>query len=320
MKSYYRVLLGRKGINAAECFAGGFICCKFGIREDLTEAPEELRNFSRTFIPIYMAYRPDKTRISAGLACAALWFVAKGIEKDDIVLCPDGSERYRVGEVIGDYEFATDAEFPHRRPVRWLTISIDRADMSEGLRNLAGSIDTVCDLTRAGFADEIEKLITTAAARSLIATDATVDDQGAFADMSVDDPTAFAMEKQLEDFLVRNWARTELGKQYDIYEEEGEIVGRQYPTDTGPVDILAISKDKKKLLVVELKKGRASDVVVGQISRYMGYVQEELAEDGQSVVGAIIALADDQRIRRALKIIPNIAFYRYEISVKLVRV
>ncbi len=27
-----------------------------------------------------------------------------------------------------------------------------------------------------------------------------------------------------------------------------------------------------------LKKGRASDVVVGQILRYMGYVQEQLAE------------------------------------------
>ena len=32
------------------------------------------------------------------------------------------------------------------------------------------------------------------------------------------------------------------------------MVGRQYPNDTGPIDILAISKDKKELLVVELKK------------------------------------------------------------------
>ncbi|NBT48546.1 MAG: hypothetical protein EBT07_12155 [Actinobacteria bacterium] len=34
-------------------------------------------------------------------------------------------------------------------------------------------------------------------------------------------------------------------------------------------DVLAISKDKQEVLVVELKKGRASDSVVGQIQRYM---------------------------------------------------
>ena len=44
------------------------------------------------------------------------------------------------------------------------------------------------------------------------------------------------------------------------------------------MDILAISKDQKELLVVELKKGRASDVVVGQVQRYMGYALDELAE------------------------------------------
>ena len=46
---------------------------------------------------------------------------------------------------------------------------------------------------------------------------------------------------------------------------------------------------------------------------------EELAEESQTVVGVIIALEDDQRIRRALKMTPNIEFYRYQISFKLVR-
>ena len=95
--------------------------------------------------------------------------------------------------------------------------------------------------------------------------------------------------------------------------------GRQYPTDTGRIDILAVSKNKQELLVIELKKGRASDVVVGQILRYMGYVQEELAEEGQTVKGIIIALEDDQRIRRALAMVRNIDFYRYQISFKLLK-
>ena len=50
-----------------------------------------------------------------------------------------------------------------------------------------------------------------------------------------------------------------------------------------------------------LTGGRASDAVVVQIQRYMGYVLEEIAEDHQWVRGVIIALDDDKRIRRALQ-------------------
>jgi restriction system protein len=127
----------------------------------------------------------------------------------------------------------------------------------------------------------------------------------------------FALEKHLEDFLVQNWKQTELGKHYEIFEEEGELVGQQYPSDTGPIDILAISKDKKTILVVELKKGRVSDNVVGQIQRYMGYVKEELAEKDQQVKGVIIGLEDDLRIRRALSVTTNIEFYRYKVNFQL---
>jgi restriction system protein len=117
-----------------------------------------------------------------------------------------------------------------------------------------------------------------------------------------------AREKHLESFLVSNWSLTDLGKQYDIYAEDGELVGQQYPTDTGPIDILAISKDNKELLVMELKKGRVSDNVVGQIQRYMVYVLETLAEPQQTVKGVIIGLEEDSKIRWVLKVAPNIEF------------
>jgi restriction system protein len=307
MKNYYRVMLGKKSIFAEQCFAGNFIGADFGIAEDLSnKLPDEWRAFNKEFIPVFLAGHPDKTRIGAGLACGALWTVAKGIKKGDIVLCPDGSGRYRVGEVSGDYIYQPDGVLPHRRPVHWLAPSIDRADMSQALQNSTGSIGTVSNIS--GHHEEIEKLIGGVHSSTLISTDE-----------AVEDPAAFAMEKHLEDFLVQNWAHTDLGKEYDVYEEDGERVGQQYATDTGPIDILAISKDKKRLLVLELKKGRASDVVVGQAMRYMGYVKEELAEKDQTVQGVIIALEDDQRIRRALAVMPNIVFYRYQVSFKLVK-
>jgi restriction system protein len=71
--------------------------------------------------------------------------------------------------------------------------------------------------------------------------------------------------------------------------------------------------------VVELKKGKAADVAVGQTLRYMGFVKEELAEENQTVRGLVIALEDDQRIRRALSMVPNIEFWRYQVSFKLVK-
>lgn len=85
------------------------------------------------------------------------------------------------------------------------------------------------------------------------------------------------------------------------------------------MDILAISKDGTALLVVELKKGRASDAVVGQILRYMSFVQEQLAEDNQRVRGVVIALEDDHRLSRALSMVPEVDFYRYQISFRLVK-
>jgi restriction system protein len=157
-KSYYRVMLGQKSVYAAECFAGNFIGTDFGIDQDLTnKLPEEWRVFNQEFIPIYLAKHPDKTKIGAGLACGALWTVSKGIKKGDIVLCPDGSGRYRVGEVRGDYTYEPGKILFHRRPVHWLNVSIDRAAMSEALQHSTGSIGTVSDVSR--YREEIEKLI-----------------------------------------------------------------------------------------------------------------------------------------------------------------
>jgi restriction system protein len=306
MTSYYRLMLGPKSIFAKQCFDGNFIGVDFCSNIDLTpNLPDAWREFNKKFIPLYLKENPGKTKIAAGLACGNLWTVAKGIKIGDIVLCPDGLGMYHVGEITSDYLYAPGSILPHRRSVIWHNETIDRTAMTDDLKHSTGSIGTICNISR--YQGEIEQLICGESFPVIVSNDPTVED-----------PSAFAMEKHLEDFLVQNWAQTELGKEYDIYEDE-ENSGQQYLTDTGPVDILAISKDKKQLLVVELKKGRASDVVVGQILRYMGYVQDELADNGQTVQGVIIALEDDQRIRRALAVVPAVTFYRYKIRFELVR-
>lgn len=295
-RSYYRIMLGRKSMYAQECYDGGWFGGGWGIDEDLMgKLPDEWRTFNKAYIPVYLQHNVGNSRVQAGLACGMLFTICKDIKIGDVVLCPNGDGAYWVGEVVSSYYYVAGQDLPHRRKVKWYPELIDRSAMSQALARSTGSIGTVCNISK--HAEEIEGLIGGHALPKIIANDP-----------DIEDPSVFAMEKHLEDFLVLNWSQSELGKQYDIYTEDGEPVGQQYPSDTGPIDILAVSKDKKKLLVVELKKGRASDSVVGQIQRYMGYVKDELAEPDQTVAGVIIALEDDIRLRRALSVASNIDF------------
>ncbi|MHB1236299.1 MAG: hypothetical protein ACYCY7_01935 [Gallionella sp.] len=89
MKNYYRVMLGKQSIHASIGFAGNFIGADFEIPQDLTtNLPDDWRAFNKKFIPIFLSTHPDKTKIGAGLACGALWTVAKGIRKSDISIVP----------------------------------------------------------------------------------------------------------------------------------------------------------------------------------------------------------------------------------------
>ena len=307
MKKYNRIMLGKAGCYADQCKSEGFIGVGFIHDKDLSSSLfEDWHKFNKEFIPIWMQSNPAKTKVAAGLACGFLWTVCKGLEIDDIVLSPNGRGEYYVGRITSNYYYKQGEELPHRRKVEWLPVVIQRCEMSEQLQQSTGSIGTCCDIS--SYRDEIEGYINKQSATTIIASSP-----------EVENASEFALEKHLEDFLVKNWKHTSLGKKFDICEEDGELVGQQYQTDTGPIDILAISKDKKTMLVIELKRGRTSDVVIGQIQRYMGYVQDELLEKGQTVRGLIIGLEADNKLKRALSVCSNIDFCRYQIDFKLIK-
>lgn len=64
---------------------------------------------------------------------------------------------------------------------------------------------------------------------------------------------------------------------------------------------------------------KTSDVVIGQIQRCMGYVQDELLESDQKMRGLIVGLEADNRLKRALSICTNIDFYCYQIDFKYIK-
>lgn len=132
----------------------------------------------------------------------------------------------------------------------------------------------------------------------------------------IEDASVFVLEKYLEDFIVSNFSTIFKGK-LKIYQDGEGNDGQQYTTDIGPIDILAVEPETNAFVVIELKKGRPSDQVVGQILRYMGWVKEKLCIDGQLVKGLVICQNHDKKLNYALSIVSNIDIRYYSVSFSL---
>ena len=125
----------------------------------------------------------------------------------------------------------------------------------------------------------------------------------------------FYMEKQLEDFIIANWNKTEFGKKYDLIYEEGELISQQFPTSIGRIDILAKDKKDKNYVVIELKKNQTSDDTIGQLSRYMGWIRKEKKDE--NVKGIIVAGSFDEKLKYAKSELRNSEAFLYEVDFKI---
>lgn len=126
----------------------------------------------------------------------------------------------------------------------------------------------------------------------------------------------FVLERHLEDFLVANWESTELGKNYELIEEDEELVSQQYLTDIGRIDLLVKEKKSGNYVVIELKKGQTNDDTVGQLARYMGWIKANKA-NGKEVKGIIIARGVDEKLKYALEMIENTEVLVYRLNFEL---
>jgi len=127
----------------------------------------------------------------------------------------------------------------------------------------------------------------------------------------------FVLEKYLEEFIVSNFDRIFEGKLVLFTDDEGNVT-QQYSTDVGKIDILAKEPQTDSFVVIELKKGRESDKVVGQTLRYMGWVKENLCTDNQQVKAIIICKEADIKLTYALKMTDNVELKHYSVDFKLI--
>ena len=123
----------------------------------------------------------------------------------------------------------------------------------------------------------------------------------------------FAYESDLRDFLAKDLSIIESGLR--LYEEEG-ITGVEFPVGGRFADILGVD-GQDRLVVIELKVSRGYDRVIGQLLRYMAWIDEHQAEEDQGVRGMIIAREISEDLRLACSSIPNVELYEYELAVTL---
>lgn len=129
---------------------------------------------------------------------------------------------------------------------------------------------------------------------------------------SIQDQAAeFALEVYLEEFLLTNWHRIDWGARLELYNGRE---GHQFVTTVGRLDFLAVDEADDALVVIELKRGRPSDQVVGQAARYMGWIKHTMAAGRRPVRGLIVAHEIDDKLKFAASMVDGLDLMSYEIT------
>lgn len=127
----------------------------------------------------------------------------------------------------------------------------------------------------------------------------------------------FALEAHLEEFIDKNWKNINFGADLGLYESD-EQSGRQFPAGPWSIDFLCIDKTTGDFVVIELKRGRSSDSTVGQVLRYIGWVDVNLTKPGQKTRGIIIAQDVDDALKYAVRGLQNVSVLTYKVDFKLI--
>ena len=304
-KNYWVVSMVADEVNyAPQAVKEGFVALGW-VGMDLTPlANLEKKDFTEKVYKTFEEAYPGRSKPSLMSGISQLYRFLTAIEPDDIIVLRDTENRvFHFGKVTSAYEYlvtgANGTPFTHVRKVRWFA-TVERPKFTQEFLNAAGGALTLFSIS--DRSEEIEEVLNTTGPDS-------------------QDADEFGMEAHLEDFIVENWNKLPEFSNYEIYAEDHVVTGKQYVIPhIGRIDILAKSKDGKEWLVIELKRGKTGDDVVGQTLRYIGWIKKNEAEEGESVRGLIIAGKVDEKLMYALETLSNVGFLTYQVDFKLKKV
>lgn len=121
----------------------------------------------------------------------------------------------------------------------------------------------------------------------------------------------FAYEKDLQTALCSQIS--ELFPGYQIFGGLG--IGVEYSIGGKRIDVLLENEENKDLLVVELKSGEADFRVFGQISMYIGLLNQQFPE--KNIKGVIVAGAINESLVQACKITDKVSLQTYRMNIEL---
>ncbi len=245
---------------------------------------------------------PDKPSSTKGLYTNMLWAFYHEMRPGDYVIARRGRKTLAgVGQITGQAVFSPGRN-PHVEHSGFLDVAWQPEPRDKSFPNIVFPMRTLSEFSEEQFRSVVEG-----------SGPPIAPSEG---ESEVEDPSEFVLEKYLEDFIVSNFDTIFKGH-LRIFEDSEGNDGQQYATDIGAIDILATDERTKSFVVIELKKGRSSDRVVGQILRYMGWVKRNLCENGQPVRGLVICHDHDQKLTYALEMTNNIDVRYYSVSFKL---
>jgi restriction system protein len=245
---------------------------------------------------------PDKPPTTKGLFRNMIWNFYHEIKPGDLVIARRGRKTLAaVGNVVKSAVYTPGRNPAHKHP-NFLDVAWQEEPRDKVFPSVVFPMPALAELTEAQYRSLLE-----GSDQQVVASESAE---------ATEDPSAFVLEKYLEDFIVSNFETIFKGK-LKIYEDAEGNEGQQYATETGPIDILAVEPESNSFVIIELKKGRPTDLVVGQTLRYMGWVKKNLCEDGQAVKGLVICRDPDPKLSYALEMTKNIDVRYYSVSFKL---
>lgn len=239
---------------------------------------------------------PDRAK---GLITNMLWAFYHEIGPDDIVLARRGRKILAgVGKVTQPAVYSPGKN-PHITHPHFLGVAWEESPRDKVFPSIVFPMHTLQETS----SEKFKQLIAGA-------TDGIEPPNG------IENRAEFVLEKYLEEFLVGNFQAIFKGSM-NVYEDSEGNTGQQYDTEVGPIDILAWEPVAKSFVIIELKKGRSTDQVIGQVLRYMGWVKKNLCNADQGVKGLIICRDIDPKLSYALEMTKNIDVRYYTVSFRL---
>lgn len=231
---------------------------------------------------------PDRPAQTQKLIANMLWAFYHEICPGDYVIARRGRKMLAgAGKVVRSAAYAPGKN-PHMEHPGFLEVAWQDEPRDKGFDTIVFPMHTLAEITEEKFKTIID----------------------------FEDPNEFVLEKYLEEFIVSNFETIFQGRLKVFVDPDGNE-GQQYATEIGPIDILAREPETRAFVVIELKKGRPSDSVVGQILRYMGWVKKNLCKNGEPVKGLIICRDHGPKLSYALEMTEGIEAQYYSVSFKL---